>query len=255
MIDCRTLSFSPEIGASRRLKAERTLGKRVVMKILGLALYWLGAKRPEIARTLGVAENSLRTTVRVVTRDGVGALEDRRRGHVEKVAPPPPRSPKVVMNRREDVIIVRFGEEGPELILPCSDSIQLRVVVLSLLQSELISTKDAAEALGFSSVHARNLLARLAKGGAEALLDKRGGSRRDHVLTPEVKSEIVLQYSANAVTGGSTLSADVAADLDKRCGIVVSDRTLRHCVSKLGLKKLRTTLPELVDRIKKGSLT
>lgn len=253
MIDCRTASFSPVVGADRLAKAEDALGKRVVAKILGLALYWLGGKRPEIAVTLGIAENSLRTTARVVLRDGIDALEDRRHRRAAEATSPPPRSTKVVLNRCEDTVTARFGEEGPELILPGAESLQSRVVVLSMLQSGLISTKEAAEALGLSSVHARNLSTRLAEEGVEALLDKRRGPRREYVLTPEVKSEIVLQYSANAVTGCSTLSGDVAADLGRRRGIALSDRTLRHCVVKLGLKKLSTALPELVDRIKKGS--
>jgi hypothetical protein len=73
------------------------------------------------------------------------------------------------------------------------------------------------------------------------------------VLTPNVKSQIVLQYTANAVLGRATGSKAVVADIGKRCGLAVSDRTFRYCIAKLGLGKIATKLPELLDSVKKGS--
>lgn len=102
-------------------------------------------------------------------------------------------------------------------------------------------------------MHVRNLSSRLADGDVGALLDKRRGQSKEYVLTADVKSQIVLQYSANAVTGRSTASRDVAADIGERCGLALRDRTLRHCIAKLGLGKIARALPELVDRIKRGS--
>ena len=255
MMDCQQLSFSPIAGGERRRKAETALGKNVVTKILGLALYWMGGRRPEIAAELEIPENSLRTTVRVVLRDGPAALEDRRHSQRQNTFPLPPHSasegPSVA--REGDKIVVRFGAMYSSLTIPVKNRVQSRVVLLSLVDSDLISPRDAAEVLGLSSVHVRNLAARLTGGDVEVLCDKRRGQQKQHVLTPEVKSEIVLQYSANAVTGRSTSSRAVVADIGERCNLALSDRTLRYCIAKLGLGKLTTDLPQLVDRIKKGS--
>ncbi len=254
-MDCQQLNFSPIVGAERRGKAETFLGKDVVTKILGLALYWLGARRPEIAAGLEIPENSLRTTVRVVQRDGPAAFEDRRHSHRQCafLPPPGPASEAFTVAQEDSVIAIRCGAMCGAFTVPATNRVQSRVVLLSLVNSGLISPRDAAEVLGLSSVHVRNLATRLADGDVEALLDKRRGQQKEFVLTAEVKSEIVLQYSANAVTGKSTSSKAVVADIGERCELALSDRTLRYCVAKLGLGKLITHLPKLVDHIKKGS--
>ncbi len=254
-MDCQQLDFSPLVGAERRKKAEVFLGRSVVAKILSVALYWLGARRPAIAAELGICENSLRTTVRVVLRDGPGAFEDRRQRHRQcpLPAPPHPASETVTLAREGDVIAVRFGAMEGSLSLPATNRVQSRVVLLSLVDSGLVSAKDAAAVLELSTVHVRHLSARLAGGDVEALRDKRRGQQQQHVLTAAVKSEIVLQYAANAVTGRCNSSQAVVADIGERCDLALSARTLRHCIAKLGLGKLTTDLPELVERIKRGS--
>lgn len=255
MIDCQQMKFSPIIGGERRKKAEMFLGKNAVTKILALALYWLGGRRPEIAAELGIPENSLRTTVRVVLRDGPAAFEDRRHSHRQYtfLPPPQPAAETLKLAREGDMIVVRFGTIDAPLTIPATNRVQSRVVLLSLMNSGLISTGDAAEMLEISTVYVRNLAARLAAGDVEALRDKRRGQQKQHVLTPEVKSEIVLQYAANAVMGRSTSSRAVVADIGERCELKLSDRTLRYCIAKLGLGKLTKDLPKLVDSIKRGS--
>jgi len=254
-MDCQQLSFSATVGSERRKKAEMLLGQSVVTKILAVALYWLGARRPAIAAGLEMPENSLRTTVRVVLQDGPGAFEDRRHRHrpCPSPAPRPAAAEAVTLAREGDVIAVRFGTMEGMLSLPATNRVQSRVVLLSLVDSGLISAQDAAAVLELSSVHVRHLSARLAGGDVEALRDQRRGQPQQHVLTPDVKSEIVLQYAANAVTGRSTSSRAVVADIGERCDLALSARTVRHGMAGLGLGRLTTELPELVDRIKKGS--
>lgn len=256
MIDCQQLNFSPIVGVERRKKAEMFLGKNVVTKILGLALYWLGGRRPEISAELGIPENSLRTTVRVVLRDGPAAFEDRRHSQSQRTFLQPPHPAAVegpTLAREGNNVVVRFDAMYAPLTMPATNRVQTRVVLLSLVDSGLISPGDSAEVLGLSSAHVQNLAARLARGDIEELLDKRRGQQKQHVLTPEVKSEIVLQCSANAVTGRSTSSNAVVADIEERCELTLSDRTLRYCVAELGLRNLTRDLPRLIDRIKKGS--
>lgn len=255
MIDCQQLSFSPIVGVERRKKAEMFLGKNVVTKILGLALYWLGGRRSEISAELGIPENSLRTTVRVVLRDGPTAFEDRRHSHSQStfLRPPHPAVEGPTVTREGNNVVVRFGATYAPLTMPATNRVQIRVVLLSLVDSGLISPGDSTEVLGLSSAHVRNLAARLAHGDVDELRDKRRGQQKQLVLTPEVKSEIVLQCSANAVTGRSTSSRAVVADIEERCELTLSDRTLRYCIAELGLRNLTRDLPRLIDRIKRGS--
>lgn len=255
MINCQQMFFSAVVGSERRRKAEMVLGKNVTNKILGVALYWMGARRPEIAAELGTPQNSLRTTVRVVMRDGLSAFEDRRHSHSQhNFLPPANPVPEVIMlGMKDELITVHFGSMDVPLTMPVKNQEQCRIVLLSLVESGLISSKEAAEVLELSSVHVRNLATRLADGDVEALRDKRHGQQKQFVLTPEIKSEIVLQYSANAVTGKCTSSKAVVADISERCDLELSDRTLRYCIAKLGLKKLTKDLPKLVDLIKRGS--
>ncbi len=256
MIDCQQVRFSPSVGGERKEKAEMVLGKKVVTKILTLALYWLGGSRPQIAAGLGVQENSLRTTVRVVLQDGLGGLEDRRHSHSQGILPPSsqPSAEAVTVLREADLVTIRFGAIGAPLTLSTANRVQLRVVLLSLVNSGLISAGGVAEVLGLSSVHVRNLASRLADNDVEALLDKRRGQQKEYVLTANVKSQIVLQYTANAVLGKATGSKAVVADISERSGLTVSDRTFRHYIAKLGLGEIATKLPELVNRVKKGSI-
>lgn len=255
MIDCQQMKFSLAVGSKRRRKAETVLGRNVTNKILGLALYLLGARRPEIAAELGTPENSLRTTVRVVMRDGLSAFEDRRYSHSQQtfLPAPLPASEAITLQLKDDLIAVYFGSMDVPLTMPVTNRIQCRVVLLSLVESGLISSKEAAEVLELSSVHVHNLATRLAGEDVEGLRDKRHGQQKQFVLTPEVKSEIVLQYSANAVTGRCTSSKAVVADIRERCDLELSDRTLRYCIAKLGLEKLTKDLPKLVKLIKRGS--
>ena len=255
-MDCQQLSLSAAVGAERRQKAEAFLGRRVVVKILAVALYWLGARRPAIAAGLEMPENSLRTAVRVVLRDGPVAFGDRRQRRGG--CPPPPSTPSgggegVTLAREGDVIAVRFGGMDGALTLPAANRDQSRVVLLSLVQAGLVSATAAAAVLGLSAVHVRHLSARLAADDVEALADQRRGQQQRQVLTGEVMSEIVLQYAANAVTGRGTSSRAVVEDVGARCGLALSARTVRHGMAGLGLEKLATQLPELVSRIKRGS--
>jgi transposase len=257
MIDCRELEFSPSLAAERIRKAGALLGRRGVEKVLGLALYWMGARRPAIAEALGIPENSLRTTVRVVHRDGLSGLQDRRRGDSPARSPgePPvvPSTPPVVLGRSEGIVTVSCGNADRTVSIPAGRDIQARVVVLSLLQSGLVSVSAAADALDLSTVHVRSLLDRLEGHGVAGLLDRRRGAVGERVLTPEVKASVVLQCAANAMAGLPTSSAALAGDLQARLGLELSPRTLRHCMQALGLRRIASELPDLVDRIEKGS--
>lgn len=79
MMNCQNLKFSPAFAKQRLEQAERIFGMSVLKRILCFTLYLLGAKRSAIASTLGIPFESLKTTLRVLQKDELRALEDRRR--------------------------------------------------------------------------------------------------------------------------------------------------------------------------------
>ena len=158
-----------------------------------------------------------------------------------------------MLARTGDAITIDFDEMDVPLSIATTNRLQSRVVLLSLVNSGLISPKQAGEVLELSSVHVRNLASRLADGGVETLLDRRPGQQTEPVLTPQVKAEIVLQYSANAVTGRSTSSKAVVADIGERSGLTLPDRTLRHCIAKLVERIKRAPGDNLRGRVGHGN--
>ena len=87
----------------------------------------------------------------------------------------------------------------------------------------------------------------------ESLIDKRQGLKKDYLFTPEVKSELILQFTLNALSGWPTSGRAISEDLEQRCGIEVSERSVRLYLNKLGLSKIADSLHELLAAQKKTS--
>ena len=102
--------------------------------------------------------------------------------------------------------------------------------------------------------HCRELARKLASRDVdEVLVDKRQGLKQDYLFTPEVKSELIQQFALNAVSGRPTSSRAIAEDLEKRCSIELSPRSVRLHLGKLGLSRIADSLPELIALGKKTS--
>lgn len=251
---CRELTFSEQAAQSRLEKASGVFGEAVVKKIIGLALYWLGAKRSMIADLLGMPLESLRTFVRVIQRDGLVALEDRRRKHsaflpVQEESPQPG---EVCVLRSEDEFVVDFRGFTSSLSIPAKNKLQLRTVVLTLSAGGAMSTESAAKLLGISRPHAGVLIKSLIAEDVASLNDQREGQKKDYRVDDHAKEELLAQWALNAATGQSTSSGEISKCLQKRCGIEISDRTLRSHMKRLGLSALGQKVADLVREVKKG---
>jgi len=66
-----------------------------------------------------------------------------------------------------------------------------------------------------------------------------------------VKAELIQQFAARAVTGYSTSSQDLTEIINVSQSTNISSRTIRWHMNKLGLMKIRKTLPNLVETLKK----
>jgi hypothetical protein len=251
-MDCRELELSPEKSAERMKRAALVFPAGLLKRIIVFVLYLLGAKRGSVAAVMGMPQESVKTAVRVILQDGFAAFQDRRRSDTPAI-PQTIVAPVHVSARREgEWCVVAFGGDANEVKIPSAHKIQARTILLSLLNSELLSVQETASVLGVCPGHCRELAANLARGDVpDTLIDKRRGQARDYKVGPEEKAEIIQQFTACAVTGHSTSSEELARLVNERTDVGVSPRTVRWHSNKLGLAGIKKTLPELVSTLKK----
>jgi len=252
MISCPTsLKWSPELGAKRQEAAAAVLGKEAVDRIVGYALFLLGANREATAGQVGIPANTFLSFLTRMGGIGLDGLRDRRERPAAAAAPEPPH---FELARREDgSTALRFLPGGQELSVPAGHASQERVVLLSFAACGLLDAGQVSGHLGLSLSHVRGLLRKLAAGDAADVLDKRPGRRRDYRMTDALKGEMVMQWAANAAVGKACSSPAVAADMRVRCGVELPGRTLRHHLGKLGLSRRGKELSALIARAKKNS--
>ena len=80
------------------------------------------------------------------------------------------------------------------------------------------------------------------------LVDKRQGQQQDYVFTPEIKSELILQFASNAALGKPTSGAALVNDLKERAQLDLSERSVRMYILKLGLKNMGEKLRLMIEK-------
>ncbi len=246
MIDCQKLTFSPKLSTERIVKAEGLFGKTVLRKILCFALYLLGVNRTAIAQATGISRDSVKTILRVLHRDGLLALEDRRRASSAFLAPQDKKL-KIDIREEPDFLIIEFGENECVKIRR-NNTVQIKTFVLSLVNAGLIAAKAASDILHLTSSYVQNLAKQLEQKDVDAvLLDKRQGQMQQYRMTTETTALLIQQFAAHTISGKSTSSIVLADELN------VPDRTIRMYAHKLGFSKIVNSLPELVNTLKKNS--
>jgi hypothetical protein len=251
-MDCRSVDFSPEKSEERIRRALQVFPHRVLMRVLAFALHLLGARRKAVARLVDMPEESVKTAVGLALHDGFAALRDRRLSAATTAAQASPSPPQISVRREEEWCVVDLGVPANTLKMPIDHPVQVRAVLLSLLNAELLSVQETASGLSISAAHCRELARKLASQDvAEALVDKRQGQQHDYRVGPEQKAEIIQQVAARAVTGHSTSSEVLAAQVNERTRAGLSARTIRWHIHNLGLANIKKTLPPLVAALKK----
>ncbi len=224
------------------------------MRLLAIMLYVPGASRKEAAASVGMPEESVKTVLRRMFRDGFPALRDRRSSKAPFVGSLSPNPLQISARREDEDCIVSFGINGSTLKIPTRHRIQGRAVVLSLLNAGMLTVSESASALSISAAHCRELARKLASSDvADALIDKRVGQKQDYRVGPEQKAEIIQQLAARAITGQSVSSKVLAEQVNKRTEAELSARTVRWHINNLGLASVKNTLPQLVEALKKNS--
>ena len=253
MIDCRNVEFSPLLASQRQVQAIGVFGETTVKRIVVLSLFLLGAKRSAIAELLSLRHESVKTLIKNVHRDGLPAMEDRRRRRSDFRPPALCAPTPVCVTEEEGYVVVDLGVGDRRLRIPAENVVELRTVILALKTSGLVSTQQAAAVLRLSQPRIGQLAKQLEAQDVAGVMDKRQGQQRDTVVDENVRQELVLQCVANAVTGRPASSEALARDLQQRCRLELSPRTVRHHLNKLGLTALAKTLPAVIETVKGGS--
>ena len=248
-----SLVFSKAHSDNRVKAACKTLGEGVVRRVLAFALFLMGAKREDIARHLSIPLGTLFSLLTRISKQGLGAVEDRRRRHSEFLPLPESGTPALEVRSRKSEIVVDFGTGSPAVSIPISNVLQAKVFLLTLLRNGLLKRTQVARLLGYSSTHIARMARQLSQDDVPALLDKRRGQQEDYRVTPEVKAELVQQFAVDVIARGTTSGEAIAAELRDRCDIAIPARTVRHHLARMGLPAIRHSLPQLLSAVKKTS--
>jgi hypothetical protein len=244
------LSFSKYHSDKRLEKAYESSGVNIIKRIVGFTLFLLGAKREDIAQYLQIPMGTFLSFLTRTDRYGLLAFEDRRKSPSIKVVKT--EAPlKISLCVTEQNVIIQLSNNNQSIIIPRKNLLQCKVVLLTFLNSGLLSAKEVSEVLGFSVRHTRDLNTKMHDEDAYCLIDKRKGHLQDHRFTPEVKAELIQQVAANAVTGKPTSSRVISKQINERCNLTLPDRSIRLHMKKLGLPKISKFLPALVQDLKK----
>ena len=253
LIDCQSLIFSPQLSENRLAQSLEAFGLGVLQRILCYALYLLGLNRSAIGQTLGIPPETAKSIIKAVSKEGLVAFEDRRRSSSAFVPQAPAQPPPITIGKEEGHIVVDFGIKGRSITLSREDPLQLKTVLLSMVNSGLLSTQQVAETIQLTPSYTAALARRLHEKGALSLVDQRQGQKQDYRVPPRVKAELIQQFAVDVITRGRTSSSALSEELRKRCRIAVPDRTIRHHLSRLGLGEIARSLPQLVAALKKTS--
>ncbi len=253
LIDCQSLIFSSRLSENRTDQAQERLGSVVVERILCFALYLLGLNRKAIGQSLSIPSETAKSIIKAVNRDGIAALEDRRRRFSTLLPKAPPEPPPITLREQEDHIVVDLGVRGRHLKLSRRDPLLLKTVLLLMFNNGLLSKREVAEAIKLTPSHTTTLARRLDEEGALYLVDRRQGQKREYRVTASVKAELVQQFAVDIVTSGQTSGSKISAELKERCNISLPARTVRHHLAQMGLRKIKQSLPQLLAVVKKTS--
>lgn len=244
------LNFS-KIHSNKRIeKAYESLGVKIVTRIIGFTLFLLGAKREDIAQYLQMPMGTFLSFLTRTDQYSLLAFEDRRKSPYVKVVKA--EAPiKVSLEVTERNVIIHLGGNSQVIIIPRNNQLQCKVILLTFVNSGLLTAKEVSEVLGFTVRHIRDLNTKMYEADVYSLIDKRKGQIQDYRFTPEIKAELIQQVAANAITGKPTSSRAVSQHIKERCNLVLPDRSVRLHMKKLGLPKISNSLPALVEDLKK----
>ncbi len=254
-MDCQNILFSPQQSQKRIKKALRIFPLKVLNRILFFALYMFGARTNAIASLMEMSEESVKTTLNRIIKDGLPAFRDRREStkEIRSAQSPPKLVNQVSVLVEEDYCEVTFGNLNHQLKIPMNHKVHLKSVLLSLSQADLLTFHAVSSVLGVTPAHCRELSGKLIKQDVpESIVDKRQGQVQDFLVDPSVKTELIQYFVAHVIAGHSTSSKVLTRIINDHKETSLSPRTIRNHIQKLGLNNIKKSLPELVQALKKS---
>ena len=251
--NCQDFSFSDKLSRDRIDRAQEALGTIVIKRILCFALYLLGVNRQDIGKSIDLPAETVKSIIKALMKDGISALEDRRRQPFAPIPQVYPEIAPITLKQEEQLIVVDLGAQDRQVKLDQYDPLQMRIFLLTMLNSGLLTNQQVANAIGLTSPRTTALAQQLMQNGALSLVDKREGQKQDYRVTSEIKAELIQQFAVDVITGGTTSGISISDQLKERCQITISARTVRHHLCKLGLPTIKHSLPQLVTAVKKTS--
>ena len=256
MIDCQNINFSDYYSRQRIALASKIIGEKTVKKIIAYALYLFGASRKTIAESLAISYDTFKSFTERIEKEGLSAILDRRIKYQQlpEIKERTVREiQKVQVTFQDDYLYVNL-ESGSNLFqIPATNSIQVKTILLTLLDNKLITMNTASKLLDYSPSHIQRLHQKLQNNDAGLFLDRRQGQQKNLVFNPEIQTEVFQQYIANLASGRSVSSQKLSKLLKERCNIDLPSRTIRYHLEKSGLSKIKKTFPELLESLKKNS--
>lgn len=255
-MDCQNVDFSPQQSQKRIEKALQVLPSLVLKRILFFSLYLLGAKQNVIASLFEIPQESIKTAIGRVMKDGFSALRDRRESKADlvEILSDQQKIEASVLIENGFYTITFAGRSHHQLKIPKGHKVLLRSVLLSLLQANLLTIQKVSSVLGISVAHCRELIAKLADSDVtDVLVDKRKGQKQDFRVDLKVKGELIQNFAARSVAGYSISSESLTNVINATQNTTISARTIRWHMNKLGLMKIKKSLPKLVEALKKNS--
>jgi hypothetical protein len=250
-MDCDKFSFSQDLSRNRIAQAKSILGEKVVDRILCYALFLLGANRTEISDQLAIPPGTVRSLFRRVNNRGITAFCDQR-GKIQSptnIVHPKPFVPELRINDTE--LGINLKSNDLVLVIPEANKNQKKVVLLTLLNSKILKRSDVAQALDLSEDRTGKLAKKLVAHDVNGVIDQRRGQQQDFRYTPRIKAEMIQQFVIDIVTERKTSGRRLAQNLDERCQLKLSPRSILHHFSKLGLSQIKSSLPVLLEETKK----
>jgi len=251
--NCQDFSFSDKLSRNRIDRALEAFGTIVINRILCFALYLLGVNRQDIGKSIDLPAETVKSIIKALMKDGISALEDRRRQPLSPIPKVCPELLPITLKQEGQLVVVDLGAQGRQIKLDQHDPLQMRIFLLTMLNSGLLTNQQVAEAIGLTSPRTTALAQQLMQNGALSLVDKREGQKQDYRVTAEIKAELIQQFAVDVITGGATSGSSISDQLKERCQIAISARTVRHHLCKLGLPTIKHSLPKLVTSVKKTS--
>ncbi len=245
------MGFSESKSQRRRERAQKFMATVVVNRIIAFALFLLGANRDDIARFLNMPKGTLFSLLTRLSKNGLDGLSDQRVSKKQNTTKVEPEHLSCNVDG-DGHLCIESGSLVSSLQVASEDSVGRKILFLIFLENKLISRETVAHALGISERHICNLLNKIRTHGVSSLLDQRVGQTMDYRFTPEIKSELIIQFVSNVACNAKTSGHAISSDLVARTGIGLSERSVRYHLLKLGLSGKADEMKETICTSKKN---